>query len=415
MGLFDAFRRPVPETKESKVGAVLWVGGGEPVWTKRDYAAFAKEAYQENVIGYQAITKVAEAVGAVDWEVWRGEQVLAAHPVIKLLRRPNPMQSLAELMHAKVSYLLLSGNYYDERVTVGTDIRELYTHRPDRMTVIPGDNGMPRQYVYKVGGRPITWDVDDSGKCDLRQNKRFHPLDDWYGLSAVEPAAYSVDQHNEAMGWMMALLQNSARPSGALVAEAELGAEAFARLKSDIEAQYSGAANAGRPMLLENGLDWKAMGLSPTDMGIVDACNAAARNISLAYGVPPQMLGIPGDSTYANYEQARLAFWEETVSPLVNFIADDWSSWFGEIYPGIEIKPNLDAIPAIADKRKKLWEMADKSLDLTIDERRELKGFPPLGDDRGAKLAAELRQSAPPQTSDGLTPDLIKALAYGAG
>jgi hypothetical protein len=155
-----------------------------------------------------------------------------------------------------------------------------------------------------------------------------------------------------------------------------LSDENFNRLKAQIEEQYSGSSNAGRPMLLEGGLDWQQMGLSPTDMGIIEVKFSSARDVALAFGVPPQLLGIPGDNTYSNYAEARLAFWEDTALPLLQMIVNDWNAWLGSIY-GVEIKPDIDSIPAIAEKRLSMWQMADQSQDLTINERRALKGYGP--------------------------------------
>jgi hypothetical protein len=149
------------------------------------------------------------------------------------------------------------------------------------------------------------------------------------------------------------------------------------RLKAQIEEQYSGSGNAGRPMLLEGGLDWKAMGLSPTDMGIIESKYSSARDVALALGVPPQLLGIPGDNTYSNYAEARLAFWEDTALPMLDYIIQDWNAWLAAPY-GVEIRADVDSIPAIADKRSKLWDMANTSTDLTINERRAMKGYQPI-------------------------------------
>ena len=70
-------------------------------------------------------------------------------------------------------------------------------------------------------------------------------------------------------------------------------------------------------MLLEGGLDWKPMGSRPTDMEFHRAKEAAARDVALAFGVPPMLLGLPGDNTYANYSEAHRAFYRLTVLPLV--------------------------------------------------------------------------------------------------
>src|SRR5262249_14603430 len=97
---------------------------------------------------------------------------------------------------------------------------------------------------------------------------------------------------------------------------------------------YTGAANAGRPMVLEGGLDWRAMSYTPADMDFTGIRNAAAREIALAFGVPPMLLGIPGDNTYSNYREANLAFWRQTVLPLVARTAASLTRWLAPKFEG---------------------------------------------------------------------------------
>ena len=257
--------------------------------------------------------------------------------------------------------------------------------------------------------------VGPDGDGDVRHMKLFNPLNDWYGMSPIESGAFAVDQHNLAMNWVQSLLQNSARPSGALVTKdsLELSDDNFNRLKTQIEEQYSGATNAGRPMLLEGGLDWRQMGLSPMDMNILETKFSAARDVSLAFGVPPQLLGIPGDNTYANFQEARLAFWEDTAIPLLDLIASDWTSWLGKP-DSVILRPDLDHIPAIADKRRALWRMADESRDLTINERRALKGYEPLPEgDVLQDQETDRRRTGTGGRDDVPSPELMKSLGYG--
>lgn len=402
---------------------------GQAVWSARDYKAFSDEAYRKNVVAYQAVNRIADAVASVRWTLWKGETEIIEHDVLKLLARPNPGQSGAQYIQAKIGYLLLSGNGYEERVKVGGSVRELYQLRPDRMKIIPGTSGFPQGYVYEIGGRKHQWDVDPATlDSDVRHIRMFNPLDDWYGLSPVEASSYSIDQHNEAMKWMQALLQNGARPSGALVVKGgeTLSDESFNRLKAQVDDQHSGARNAGRPMMLEGGLEWQEMGLSPTDMGMNETKNAAARDIALGFGVPPQLLGIPGDNTYSNYQEARLAFWEDTVIPILDWIAQDWSEWLtgGEL----QVKPDVDQVPAIVEKRQVLWDMADKATDLTINERRELKGFKPIdGGDvllvNSSQISLSMASDPPepppvvppaPAPPNDLTAADVKAWVYGS-
>lgn len=426
MGLFDYFRRanpqPVMRTKESAASKLLVVNPGQAVWSPRNYESFAKEAYGKNVVAYQAINRVADAIASVKLGVYRGDTELTEHSLVTLFRRPNPLQSYGDYMRAKVSFIMIAGNGYEERFRIGKEVKELYQLRPDRMKIIPSANGIPAAYEYSMGQNKTRWEVDPRTlDSDVRHLKLFNPINDWYGMSPIEAGAYAIDQNNESMNWMQSLLQNSARPSGALTVKdgGTLSDENFNRLKAQIEEQYSGASNAGRPMLLEGGLDWKQMGLSPTDMGIIDSKFSSARDVALAFGVPPQLLGIPGDNTYSNYAEARLAFWEDTALPLLDMIVHDWNAWLGALY-GVEIKPDIDAIPAIAEKRLSMWQMADQSQDLTINERRALKGYGPIegGDTLFVQasmipLSMASEQILPPEPSP-VSPELIKAMVYGS-
>jgi HK97 family phage portal protein len=415
MGILDLFRR-LPERKESQASKLMVINPGQPVWSPRNYESFAREAYGKNVVAYQSINRIADAIASVKLGVYRGETELVDHPLLTLLRRPNPMQSYGDYVRAKVSYLMIAGNGYEERFIVGSEVKELYQLRPDRMSIMPSTNGVPAAYIYKVGQNTTRWDVDPRTlNSDVRHIKLFNPLNDWYGMSPIEAGAYALDQNNESMAWMQALLQNSARPSGALTVKdsGTLSDENFNRLKAQIEEQYSGSSNAGRPMLLEGGLDWQQMGLSPDDMSIIETKFSSARDVALAFGVPPQLLGIPGDNTYANYAEARLAFWEDTALPLLDMIVHDWNSWLGSIY-GVTIRPDVDGIPAIAEKRLRMWQMADQSQDLTINERRALKGYGPIdGGDTLFVSSAEIPLGMAGDTSVDMTVEEMKAVAYG--
>ena len=410
MKLFS-FGRQAPastpaETKESRVGSTIVMSPGQPVWGSDNNKAFAAESYSKNVVAYRSISAVAEAIASVPWTAWRGDTEVTETPLLDLIRKPNPAMSGREYMEAKVSFIMIAGNAYEEQITVGGTPRELYVHRPDRMKVIPGANGVVAAYQYDVNGRKTQWDVDpDTQRSDILHTKLFNPIDDWYGMSPVRAGAYAIDQHNESMAWMQALLQNSARPSGALVMKdgETMSDENYNRLKAQLEEQYQGSRNAGRPMLLEGGLDWRSMGLSPADMEVIEGKYSAARDVALAFGVPPMLLGIPGDNTYANYAEARLAFWEDTVLPLLDRMAQDWTAWLGEPF-GLELRPDLDQIPAIVDKRKTLWAMLDASPSLTINEKRAAMGYEPID---GGDVIAQPQQDEPMTGIDAKTAAII--------
>ncbi len=377
------------EAKSSATGALIAFGAlGQPVWTERRIDRLADEGFRRNVIGYRCATEISRAVASTRWLLFertgRNERELESHPVLDLLRRPNPLQAGIALIEAAIAHLLIAGNAYLEAVAPkGRPPVELYVLRPDRMTILPGATGLPAAYRYTVDGRNRDFPVDQvSGRSAILHLKTFHPLDDWYGLSAIEPAAYAIDQHNQAGAWNQALLQNGARPSGALVlrADGSLTDDQIERLRRDIDDHFAGAPNAGRPLLLEGGLDWRELSLNPKDMDFVNGKHAAARDIALGFGVPPMMLGIPGDNTYANLREARLAFWEHTVVPLIEQLAQDLTAWLGPRFgDGLRLAPDLDEVSALNLRRERLWAKVGAADFLTVNEKRAACGYAPIG------------------------------------
>jgi HK97 family phage portal protein len=303
--------KPVEITKASKTGAVIFAGQKAAKWSKREFAAFSDEGYKRNVIVFQAIDKTAKACASIPFFV-RGKNGKEKEDsaFLQLLNNPNPMQSGNELIRDYIGFRQISGNAYIERTMYGGAPQELYILRSDRVTIQPGPRNMPSAYKYKVGQNEAVFTCPNNPlRCDIRHIKTFNPLDDWYGMSPIEAAAYSVDTHNEASKSVMALLQNSMRPSGVVTTggDSDLSDEAYNRLKADIEEKYTGAQNSGKPLLLERAT-WQQMGMSPSDADLLNTKYSSARDISLALGVPPIMLSIQGDSTYSNYKEARLRF-----------------------------------------------------------------------------------------------------------
>lgn len=161
-------------------------------------------------------------------------------------------------------------------------------------------------------------------------------------------------------------------------------------LENKLNEYYIGEKNSGRPILLEGGMDWKEMSISPREMVFLNSKYNSAREIALAFGVPPQLLGIPGDNTYSNYMEARKSLWEETVLPLLNDIIESLNSWlvphFGE---DLELDYDRDSIQILSQKREKVWEYVEKASFLTINEKRQMFGYSPI---EGGDEIAENKQ-----------------------
>ena len=390
--VFDFLRQKngaaAPEAKASATGPVVsWQSSGRVAWSPRDVTSLTRTGFLGNPIGFRSVKLIAEAAAALPLVLQDRSQRFDVHPILSLIGNPNAAQGRAELMEALYGHLLLSGNAYVEAVLgEGAVPVELHVLRADRMSVVPGSDGWPVAYEYAVGGKKHRFDA--SGEISpIAHIKSFHPQDDHYGMSPMQAAAMAVDVHNSASRWSKSLLDNAARPSGALVwnssdGQGAMGDDQFRRLSEEIEANFQGARNAGRPMVLEGGLDWKPMGFSPSDMEFQKTKEAAAREIALAYGVPPMLLGIAGDATYANYTEANRAFFRLTVLPLVTRVASVLGEWLSR-YSGevLDLKPDLDQVPALSAERDAQWARVSRAEFLSVAEKRALLGLPEVNAD----------------------------------
>ena len=369
------------ERKDSAVGAVMALHvAGRPVWTPRTYEHMTREGFGKNAVAYRCIRMVAEACASIPLRVEFEGKRAAEHPLQRLIDRPNGEQGGEALREAVYGGLMTSGNAYVEAAVFEDAPAELWSLRPDRMKVVPNRKGWPEAYEYSAGGAKVLIGRDETGWLKVLHVKLWHPYDDCYGFSPLEAAGAAIDVHNASGAWNKALLDNAARPSGALVygakASERLSEDQFNRLREQLSDTYAGKDNAGRPLLLEGGLDWKPMSLTPAEMDFSEGRYAAARDIALAFGVPGQLLGIPGDNSYANYKEANAAFWRNTVLPMAGKVTRALSAWLGEKFQGARIVCDVEGLPALAAERDALWARLEAATVLGDAERRHLAGLP---------------------------------------
>lgn len=335
----------------------------------RNYEAQLRELYLGNAIAQRALGLVVDGLAAAP--LTSNDAV-----ALDLVNRVSAGQSL---IATAATHLMLHGNAYIE-ILPGPDGRpaELFALRPERVTIEADMRGWPVAFVYRAG--EVTTRLPSDAVIHIRS---MHPLNDHYGLGCLEATAGAMAIHNAATRWNKALLDNAARPSGALVYDAvsgesgsgTLSADQYQRLKAELEASFQGAGNAGRPMLLEGGLRWQTMALTPAEMDFAGLKEAAAREIALAFGVPPVLLGLPGDATYANYREANRALWSQGIAPLgyklLNGLQQGLHPWFDGLHLDIE----TNAIPALSEDRERLWIQVGNADFLTTEEKRAAVGM----------------------------------------
>ncbi len=380
--------KPVEEQKNSNMMGYFGVGTEEAKTYK--YQDLAKEGYLKNAIVYRCVNEISKGASAVPFVLKAGDQIIEQHPLIDLLNRPNPLQSYTEFFNSLFGYVLLSGNAYI--LKVGSDLgkpKELHLLRPDRINIKGSGNPIPEKYEYVIGGSiQKTYMVDqENGFSELKHVKLWNPLDDYYGLSPMSAAAVEVDQFNMSSKHNVNLLQNGARPSGAVIFKPQddagfavnLSESQRQQLLTDLNNRFSGAGNAGRPMLLEGDFDWKEMGLSPKDMDFHRLKNMATTDIALCFGVPSQLVGVPDSQTYSNVAEARLALYEETIIPHLRKISSDLNEWLVPLFDDrLQLEFDIDSIPALAERKKKTYENVTSAVRegiMTRNEARKIIGL----------------------------------------
>tara|TARA_S200002703_G_scaffold159075_1_gene171373 strand:- start:613 stop:2724 length:2112 start_codon:yes stop_codon:yes gene_type:complete len=379
------------ETKQSNMMGYFGVGTQDAKVYK--YQDLAKEGYLKNAIVYRCVNEISKGASAVAFKVKAGEQIIEQHPLIDLLKRPNPLQSYSEFFNSLFGYILLSGNAYILKVGAEQGApKELHQLRPDRINIKGSGNAIPDKYQYILNGKvQHTYEVDqENGYSELKHIKLWNPLDDYYGLSPMSAAAVEIDQFNLSSKHNVNLLQNGARPSGAVIFKPQDDA-GFAvnltesqrqQLLTDLNNRFSGTANAGRPLLLEGDFDWREMGLSPKDMDFLNLKHMSATDIAMCFGVPSQLVGVPDAQTYANVAEARLALYEETIIPHLRKLASDLNEWLVPMFDErLSLEFDIDSIPALSERRRKIYENVTSAVRegiMTRNEAREIIGLQPV-------------------------------------
>lgn len=388
-------------TRASAAGPVIAAQVvGQAQYAPSDYLAAVRRV-RAHPVAFRCLRLIGKAaasvtpivfVGGEEAEVGEGGR---GHPVAEMIRRPNPLQGWNEIVEASVGFLHLNGNAYleagDNSVTGGAP--ELYVLRPERVRLIPDARGFPAAYEYEVNGQRVRFDMDvDRGVLPILHVRDFSPTDDWFGMGCLAAASNAMDLYTAGRDYQKALIDNGGRPSGLLkfTGDERLSKEQSEDIRNQVQDLYGGPKNAGRMLVLSGGLDYAQLGLSPNDLQGAQLRDAAAREVALAFGVPPMVLGIPGDNTYANYQEANRAFWRETMLPLLTQFYGALGRWastrFGQ---DVEVKVDPDTIPALSEEHARKWDAATKADFLTVDEKRELVGYEELDGGAGATVLVE--------------------------
>lgn len=374
------------------------------------------DAYTRSPWVYVAVSRIAEAVALTPLAVYRldGEKRVSVenHPLERLLAAPNPHISRFELLEQTVGMLELTGNAYwflagDGLSGLPTQIWPL---RPDRVAVVPDADTYVRGYVYEVDGVRVPLE-----RAEVVHFKRWHPRNDYYGLSALQAAAVAVHTDRAMAAWNRDTFgQDNGVPAGIVTLPETTSAADFERIQREWRSSYGGGQRK-TAFLRAGGVTWQGISNSHTDLDFLRGREANRDEILNIFGMP---VGLVSDNaTEANATVAERTFIERTLYPKLVRLA---ATLTAELVPFYE----RDAVVAFDDIRPtdagaRLDEIRTAGAVLSVNEiRARYYGLPPVawGDVPPGQVVAPATTPAnaepPPPTKATISEELRQWEAY---
>ncbi len=324
------FTKPEKKSLPSNFSAFILFGENVNGGNSTSFRTLAKQGYSGNTSVYASINEISGSVAGLDWKVTNLEgEVQPNTPLAKLLAHPNEKQTnFGKFIQSQMNYKLIDGNSFilasgmtEDMDRTGELVGQpgiLEIIEPDRVEVKKDDDGDVSGYRIARTSKS----GDNLGQVFPRdrvwQSLMFNPLDQDRGMSPMEPSTLDWSSNTESKRWNFSLLKRGGRPSGVLSVNKSLDKEDIQRIRQDADQRFGGSDNAGKMMVLQNvdgGMEWIETSTTPKDADWVKGMQAQERNISKAYQVPSEMLNDGSNKTYSNYNEARKAFYTETVVP----------------------------------------------------------------------------------------------------
>lgn len=385
------------ESRLTPVLSALFGGFGSGLLTSGSNMQFRKavdSGYKGIVWVYRCVSALGQAVGSVPWKVYEKQadgqdKPLPGHPLEVLLARPNPYADRSEFFAAWITYLSLSGNAYWEKVFVkplsgpvrGKPVpRHLYHIRPDWLKPKPHPNLYISEYEFDPGGAQKRDPFEPSAIVHF---KYLDPTNEFVGMSPLTAAARTMDTENAAIGWNKAILDNYGVPGGVLKVPAQtLIDEDKKTLQEELDKEFSGE-NRYRPMVLWGGMEWDQMSLSQQDMQFLEQRRLNKYEICAIFGMPPPYVGANEDPTYSNYSISRLSLWEDTITPLLDWLKSKINTqvapYFGDnIFASYDISDVPAFRESFAAKVKTAEVLTKMMLPVNAINARLKLGFDPV-------------------------------------
>jgi HK97 family phage portal protein len=387
------FRRRQPEKIDAPPFALA--SAEQARWTLPAGAMYSKQAelYARLTWVQAAVNLISASVASapmgIEKRVGEGTEEIINHPFELLLDNPNPLLVDFELMEWTANWLALTGNAYWwlNAPNPTTPPTEIWLLPPYRLKPIPDGRMYISSYEYEDMGYRSTLPVEE-----IVHFRRFHPNNDFVGLSPIEALATVAVGDMAAQKWNTRFFDKDNANMPYILAFADMIEQSS---WDNIKAEFKkfGGAKRGVPMLRgtgEGGVSAITLGMPQKDMEFLAGREWNRDEISLMYGVHPGLYD--KNATEANATVARANFADYTLWPLMQRIAKTIGKHILPRY-GDGLIASFDD-PRVVDRQLELQQRQTWSGYRTIDELRESDNLEPIGDERGELLSVELAAMA---------------------
>lgn len=308
-------------------------------------ASVASRYYKTCAPLYTSIDWISREGASITPILWdkNKQEFIADSPVLEFLENANPYMSYDELIHAIISFYLLTGNaYVVASGNIDKSPTSLSIALPQNISTLIGVDGYVSQYSLSGKGagqqhfdfvkqfingrnRYVTKDK----KHEIYHIKSFNPSGDDFGvlgLSQLNPIYYEIEQYLAASVHNLSLLKRGASLSGIFKHQDKLSDDAFLRLQDQINLYFSGEHNAGRPFLAEDGLDFSATSQTNKDMDFATLKQDVTEKIYNTLRIPLPLISA-NTMTMANMDAAKLDLYDNAVLPIIRRIYAELSSF----------------------------------------------------------------------------------------
>lgn len=307
-----------------------------------------------------------------------GQQIdRADHPLLKLIENPNPFMDRNEFFTEIGTNLGIYGEAFVFPIKTISGVKRLHIVSPQLVTV--ETSGDPFEPIERWTVNRGTAGTMLLGPQDLIHIKLHNPdTTEVRGCSPIVSAKKSVEMQNAIREWNISMTKNGAKGSIIIEVPRALTDSQLEGMSDQLRTAYSGSGNAGKGMILDDGKKATSLGMTSVEMDYVQGTAIAAREVSIAYGISPEVLGDSQNKTYSNMSEAYRQTVQTTVIPLLKIVYGSLSSFLLPFYPDVsKITYDVEQVNDLMGDQTDVYTALEACSYLTPNEKRAKLGYEP--------------------------------------